>query len=110
MASTRLPGKVLLPLAGRPMLSQMLRRLRSCAALDEVVVATTTSPGDDPIAALGVAEGVRVSRGSESDVLGRVADAAREHRADVVVRVTADCPLIDPQVVDRVVEGLMANG
>src|SRR5688500_20266571 len=101
MASTRLPGKVLLPLAGRPMLSQMMRRLRSCAALDEVVVATTTSPEDDPIAALGVAEGVRGSRGSESDVLGRIADPAREHRADVVGRVTADWPQLDPQVGQR---------
>lgn len=110
MGSTRLPGKVLRDLAGRPMLTQLLRRLRACASLDEIVVATSTAASNDPIAELGVSEGVRVCRGSESDVLGRLLEAARATGADVVVRVTADCPLIDPQVVDRVVDELTTNG
>lgn len=109
MGSTRLPGKVLLDLAGRPMLAQLLRRLRACRSLDEIVVATSTAGSDDPIAELAAHEGVRVSRGSEDDVLGRIIEAGRATQADVVVRVTADCPLIDPEVTDRVVDELTAN-
>lgn len=101
--STRLPGKVLLDLAGRPMLVQQLRRLQRCRRLDEIVVATTTHAADDALAAVVAAEGVRAFRGSEADVLSRYVEAARESRAELVVRVTADCPLIDPDVVDRVI-------
>jgi spore coat polysaccharide biosynthesis protein SpsF len=110
MGSTRLPGKVLRDLAGRPMLAQLLRRLRASSSLDEIVVATSTAPSDDQIAEFGTSEGVRVFRGSEADVLSRILDAARAAQADVVVRVTGDCPLIDPHVTDRVVEALTANG
>jgi spore coat polysaccharide biosynthesis protein SpsF len=78
--------------------------------LDEIVVATTFSTSDDAIAELGNSEGVRVFRGSELDVLGRIVGAALATRADVVVRVTGDCPLIDPQVTDRVVQELEAIG
>ena len=109
MGSTRLPGKVLLDLAGRPMLAQLLRRLRACGSLDEIVVATSIAASDDPIAELGVSEEVRVCRGSETDVLGRFVEAARATQADVIVRVTADCPLIDPRVTDRVVDELTTN-
>jgi spore coat polysaccharide biosynthesis protein SpsF len=109
MRSTRLPGKVLRDLAGRPMLAQLLRRLRACSSLDEIVVATSIAASDDPIAELGVSEGLRVCRGSEVDVLGRIVEAARATNADVVVRVTADCPLIDPHVTDRVIDELMTN-
>jgi spore coat polysaccharide biosynthesis protein SpsF len=87
----------------------MLRRLHACNSLDEVVVATSVSAMDDPIADFGASEGVRVFRGSESDVLGRILGAATSARADVVVRVTADCPLIDPQVTDRVIDQLVTN-
>jgi spore coat polysaccharide biosynthesis protein SpsF len=109
MGSTRLPGKVLLDLAGRPMLGQLLRRLQACGSLDEIVVATSIAASDDPIAQFVASEGVRLSRGSEDDVLGRIIEAGRATQADVVVRVTADCPLIDPQVTDRVVDELTAN-
>lgn len=109
MGSTRLPGKVLRDLAGRPMLAQLIRRLRACGTLDEIVVATSIATGDDPIAELGVSEGARVFRGSETDVLGRIIEAALATQADVVVRVTADCPLIDPHVTDRVVDELTSN-
>ncbi len=106
MGSSRLPGKVLIDLAGRPLLAQQIRRLRRCRKLDEVVIATTTRGADDPVAALAGAEDVRCFRGSEEDVLARYVGAARECSADVVVRITADCPLIDPEEVDRVVDGL----
>jgi len=90
-------------LAGRPMLAQQLARLRDCATLDEIVVATTTGGTDDGLETLARAEDVRCVRGDEQDVLGRYLLAAREARADLVVRVTADCPLIDPAVTDAVV-------
>jgi len=106
MASTRLPGKVLMDIGGKPMLSQQLGRLKRCRRVDDIVVATTTNPEDDPVAALADREGVRLFRGSENDVLSRYAGAAREARAGLVVRITADCPLIDAEQVDRVVQAL----
>ncbi len=106
MTSTRLPGKVLMDLAGRPMLAQQLRRLKACRRVDEIVIATTANQTDAPVVRLADAEGVRWFRGSEDDVLSRYSGAAREAGADLVVRVTADCPLIDPWVTDRVVEEL----
>lgn len=107
MASTRLPGKVLTELGDRPMLAQQLRRLRRCQLADELVLATTRNAADDPIVAVAKAEDVRWYRGSEHDVLSRHVEAAREARADVVVRITADCPLIDPGVTDRVIRTLL---
>jgi spore coat polysaccharide biosynthesis protein SpsF len=109
MTSTRLPGKVLMPVAGRPMLAQQLRRLRECRRAQEIVVATTTNSTDDPVADVAWRQGVCLFRGSESDVLGRYLGAARKVRADVVVRVTADCPLIDAGVTDRVIGELLAR-
>jgi spore coat polysaccharide biosynthesis protein SpsF len=106
-SSTRLPGKVLLDLCGRPMLAQQLRRLRALQRADEIVLATTTNDGDDALVRLAQAEGVRWFRGSEHDVLGRYLGAAREARADVVVRVTSDCPLLDPWETDRVIAALL---
>ncbi|RMF83582.1 MAG: acylneuraminate cytidylyltransferase [Nitrospinota bacterium] len=103
MTSTRLPGKVLLDLCGRPMLAQQLRRLKRCQRADEIVVATTGQVTDDPVVRLAEQEGVRWFRGEEEDVLSRYLGAAREAGADIVVRITADCPLIDPGVVDRVI-------
>jgi spore coat polysaccharide biosynthesis protein SpsF len=106
MGSTRLPGKVLMDLAGRPMLARQLERVKRCRLLDDVVVATTTAGADDALVALARDEGVRWFRGSESDVLGRYAGAASEAGADVVVRITADCPLLDPETSDRVIAAL----
>jgi spore coat polysaccharide biosynthesis protein SpsF len=107
MTSTRLPGKVLMDIAGEPMIVQQLRRLRQSAAVSNIVVATTVNAADDEVVDVALSEGVHVHRGSESDVLGRYYDAARESDADVVVRLTADCPLTDPGVVDRVVAALL---
>lgn len=110
MGSTRLPGKVLADLGGRPMLARVLERLGRSRTLDLVVVATTTEPADDTVARLCEELRVPVYRGSEDDVLERYAEAARRFGADVVVRITADCPLLDPEVVDRVVEHFHTEG
>jgi spore coat polysaccharide biosynthesis protein SpsF len=107
--STRLPGKVLMDLVGRPMLAQQLRRLSHCRCADEIVVATTTNAADDPVTSLAREQGASVFRGSEDDVLGRFVGAARQAEADMVIRTTGDCPLIDPEVVDRVGEELTSH-
>ena len=109
MTSTRLPGKVLMDVCGQPMLAQQLRRLSRCRQVDEIVVATTVNATDAPVVEVARAENVRWFRGSETDVLARYVGAAREAKADVVVRVTADCPLIDPEESDRVIEDLIAH-
>jgi len=106
LTSSRLPGKVLMDLAGQPMLARQIRRLKLCSQIDEIVIATTINDTDDPIVALAAAEGVRWFRGSENDVLSRYVGAAREAKADMVVRITADCPLIDSEQTDRVIKQL----
>ncbi|HMF14076.1 MAG TPA: NTP transferase domain-containing protein, partial [Gemmataceae bacterium] len=104
MGSSRLPGKALADLAGRPVLWHVVQRVQRARRADEVVVATSTSPADDPIDYFCTRAGIPVFRGSEIDVLDRVYQAARERPADAVVRITGDCPLIDPAVIDRVLE------
>lgn len=106
MTSTRLPGKVLLDLAGRPMLERQLERLARCAEIDEIVLAVTTNVDDEPLVELARRLDVRWHRGSEHDVLARYLGAAREAGADLVVRVTSDCPLIDPVEIDVVIAAL----
>jgi spore coat polysaccharide biosynthesis protein SpsF len=103
MGSSRLPGKVLLDIAGRPMLSWVFERARRSGLVDEVVLATTTDPSDDPVAAYCLSSGYAHTRGSLADVLDRYYQAACAHQAQVVVRVTADCPLIDPDLIDDVI-------
>src|SRR3954471_4000292 len=106
MTSTRLPGKVLADLEGRPLLERELERLARSALTDEVVLAVTTNPDDEPLVDLARRLGLRLYRGSEHDVLSRYAGAAREAQADLVFRVTSDCPLIDPGEVDAVIAAL----
>jgi spore coat polysaccharide biosynthesis protein SpsF len=108
--STRLPGKVLLPLLGEPLLVHVVRRVGRASRVDATVVATTTLPGDDAIVDLAQGRGWAVTRGSEMDLLDRYLDAARAHDAERVVRITSDCPLIDPDLVDEVVAALEAEG
>ena len=103
MNSSRLPGKVLLDIAGQPMLVRVIERARRAATVDDVIVATTSDPSDDPIEELCRARGYLVYRGSMFDVLDRFYGAARQASADVIVRITADCPVIDPAVIDQVV-------
>ncbi len=98
MGSTRLPGKVMKPLAGQPALWHVIQRVKSCKALDKVVVTTSTLPVDDIVEARCQEWDVPCFRGSETDVLDRYYQAAKAHGAENVMRVTADCPLIDPDV------------
>jgi len=104
-----LPGKVMADLAGRPMLVQQIHRLQRCRAVDEILIATTTNAADEPIVEAGRTTGIGWYRGSEADVLGRYVGAAHQARADVVIRITADCPLIDPDVVDHVIGELTTH-
>lgn len=104
MTSTRLPGKVMLPLHGKPMLQWHLERLLAARCVDLVAVATPDMAESAPIVELVEALGVPLTRGPEHDVLARYTACAEAHRAEVVVRVTSDCPLIDPQLVDLVVD------
>ena len=103
MSSSRLPGKALADVAGHPMLWHVAGRVRDARRVDKVVVATTDQPSDDAIAALCQQEGIACFRGSENDVLDRFYHAAKSFAADIVVRITADCPLIDPEVIDKVI-------
>jgi spore coat polysaccharide biosynthesis protein SpsF len=98
-----LPGKILAELAGQPMLARCVARLGRAQMLDDLLVATTTSPVDDVTTGLCATRGWRCFRGSEDDVLDRYYQAARLQDTDVVVRVTADCPFIEPEIVDRVI-------
>lgn len=101
--STRLPRKVLLDLKGRPMLERVVERVRRATLPDTVVVATTTLAEDDSIVDLCESKGYECFRGSRDDVLDRYYRAARQYGAGAVVRVTSDCPLIDPGVIDLVI-------
>ena len=109
MGSSRLPGKVLLDIAGQPMLARVFTRTSRAATVTETLIATTTDPADDLIAEYWDFSGVPLTRGSQFDVLDRYYQAARQFRADVVVRVTADCPVIDPALIDDVVNTLMED-
>ncbi len=110
MGSTRLPGKVMIELAGEPMLVRCVNRTRRAQVLDEVVVATTTLAADDAIARLCDQHGWPCFRGAQDDVLDRYYQAAKAHQADIVVRITSDCPLIDPEIVCQVVDQFLALG
>ena len=107
--STRLPGKVLLPLGDEPLLARVVGRAGQARDVDRVVVATTTLAADDPIEHLRQ-RGWTVFRGSEEDLLDRYVQAARAAGAATVVRITSDCPLIDSEVVDTVIEAFLADG
>lgn len=103
MQSTRLPGKVLRDLGGEPVLAWVLRAAHAAEGIDEVVIATSSEPADDVVARFGNEHATRVVRGSQDDVLGRFLLAAAETGATAIVRLTADCPLLDPDVISQVV-------
>lgn len=102
MGSSRLPGKVMLKVLGEPLLHWHIARLKLAKRIDKIVVATSNKPQDDPIAKFCRAEGIDMFRGSENDVLSRYAGAAEMANAATVVRVTSDCPLIDPGLIDEI--------
>src|SRR3954469_23838747 len=107
MGSTRLPGKVLRPVAGKPLLWHIVHRLRGCQLLEDIAVATTVNPADEAIVEWCNAEGVTVVRGPEENVLARYATAAEKLDADVIVRVSSDAPFIDAGFVDHLVAPLI---
>ncbi len=110
MGSSRLPGKVLMDIAGQPMLARVYTRTSRSASVDQTLVATTTETSDEPIAEYCDLSGIPFYRGSQFDVLDRYYQAALQAKADVVVRITADCPVIDPSLIDEVVNILMGKG
>lgn len=110
MGSTRLPGKVMMDIAGRPTIDWVVEAARRAPGVDEVVVATSTEVGDDVIAQWGAKRGINVVRGSETDVLSRYLAALVATNADVIVRLTADCPFLDPTVIGEVIRLRKAKG
>jgi spore coat polysaccharide biosynthesis protein SpsF len=110
MGSSRLPGKVLKDIGGRPMLFRVVLRARHAQTLGRVVVATTTDPGDDPLYDYCRRQGFAVFRGDPFDVLDRYYQAAVAFGAETVVRLTADCPLLDPAEIDRTVRAFRSAG
>ena len=108
--SSRLPGKVLLDLEGRTVLERVVERVARARRVDEVVVATSTAEHDGRIAELCLKKDIKVFRGSLDDVLDRFYQCARSRQADAIVRITADCPLIDPAVINQVVGAHLAGG
>lgn len=109
LASSRLPAKILLDLAGTTALERCLNRVRRFKQVREVVIATSDTPTDDVVTAVGERLGARVIRGSETDVLSRFAKAAEATNADAIVRCTSDCPLLDPTVSSAVIERFLAS-
>jgi spore coat polysaccharide biosynthesis protein SpsF len=107
MSSSRLPGKILADIAGQPMLQRVFIRTSRAATVTETIFATTTDPSDDPVAEYCDFSGIPFTRGNLYDVLDRYYQAAQQAKADVVVRVTADCPVIDPALIDDVVNTLL---
>src|SRR4051812_44806684 len=104
MSSTRLPGKVLKDINGRPTLSWVVESAEAAPGVDEVIVATTTKSADDPIAHWCSKNDIRLFRGSEDDVLSRYMGAIAETDAEIIVRLTSDCPLLDPNVIGEVIQ------
>ena len=109
MTSSRLPGKVLLDITGQPMLMRVVARTSRATTVERVLVATTTDASDDPVVACCDLMGIPCIRGSLHDVLDRYYQAATQTKADVVVRITADCPVIDPVLIDDCVNTLLED-
>jgi spore coat polysaccharide biosynthesis protein SpsF len=109
MGSTRLPGKVMLDIYGKPVIQHVIERLKQSKYLDEIIIATTTHTQDDVIVEQARKNSVKWFRGSEEDVLSRYYYAAKENNLDIVVRITSDCPLIDPFVIDEMIDFYKKN-
>lgn len=109
MGSSRLPGKVLADIAGQPALTRLLGRLRRCQMLDGIILATSVAPADDVLEAWAQSQDLAVHRGSEEDVLNRVVEAQRIMQSDIVVEITGDCILLDPELIDMGVTTFLEN-
>jgi spore coat polysaccharide biosynthesis protein SpsF len=110
MSSSRLPGKILADIAGQPMLQRVFIRTSRAATVAETIFATTTDPSDDPVAEYCDFSGIPCTRGNLFDVLDRYYQSAKQARADVIVRITADCPVIDPRLIDDAANTLLDGG
>lgn len=110
MGSTRLPGKVMLKVMGRPMLSYMIKRLSFCKSINKIVIATTNSEQDKPIVQYCIENNILHYEGSEDDVLDRFYQTAKKFKAEKIIRLTGDCPLIDPEVIDELVGRFIKEG
>ena len=109
MKSSRLPGKVLADVCGQPALTRLLRRLRRCRSLDAIVLATTDDAADDVLVDWATSQALSHYRGSEDDVLLRLVEAHRMMQSEVVVEITGDCILLDPEIIDLGVDTFLAN-
>ncbi len=109
MTSSRLPGKVLLPASGIPMLQHLVNRLKSVPSIEEIVLATTTNISDDPLVLFARQMKITYYRGSENDVMDRVIGAAASVNADIIVEITGDCPIIDPNIIEQVIRTYKYN-
>ncbi|MGV8081453.1 MAG: cytidylyltransferase domain-containing protein [Syntrophales bacterium] len=109
MTSSRLPGKVLLPADGKPMLKHLVDRLRQVKSICSIVLATTVNSADDCLEVFAKEEAIASFRGSEDDVMARVIDAADSVSADIVVEITGDCPVIDPLLVEQTIQMFLHN-
>lgn len=104
MGSTRLPGKILQPIRRRPLLSYLVERVRCVQTKNQLIIATTTNPQDDILEAYAKKENILFFRGSEENVLDRYYQACCAYPADIIVRITGDCPLIDPAIIDHALD------
>jgi spore coat polysaccharide biosynthesis protein SpsF len=109
MTSSRLPGKHMLPVNGKPILSHLIKRLKAVSNIDEIIIAITLNSSDDVLEELALEEEVRVFRGSEIDVMSRVLGAALAHQADVICEVTGDCPIIDVALLEYLIDTYFCN-
>jgi len=109
MGSTRLPGKVLMDISGKPLLWHVIDRIKHCKTIAQIIVATSIRSEDRAVLDLASSIGVKTFADSEEDVLDRYYQAASKYNADPIVRITADCPVIDPQIVDEVVSNFLAG-
>lgn len=110
MGSSRLPGKVLKEICGMPMLYWAAARAAQAKSVDEMIIATTIDSADDPIAEWALGNGIECFRGSVFDVLDRYYQAAKFYQAGIIVRLTADCPLIDPELIDELITAFQTKG
>ncbi|MCK5016997.1 MAG: glycosyltransferase family protein [Candidatus Peribacteraceae bacterium] len=104
MSSTRLPGKIMKDLSGQPLLWHVIDRVRTCRMIDEIVLASTANEKDEVLERFAKENDIKLFRGSEEDVLERYLHAAKKYNIDMIVRITSDCPLIDPKTVDKLIE------
>lgn len=109
MTSSRLPGKHLLKVLGKPILSYLIDRLKTVESIDSIIIATTNNAADDVLVKFAKQNKIEVYRGDEYDVMGRVLDAAKYFKADIICEVTGDCPIIDPQLVEQVIQKYLCS-